>query len=1113
MCLQTLAPAAWDWLQMSVRDRVAIYLEMLSRSRVLQIVCVGWFASVSACSNGARQDPVVEFSTEVDVAAGQQPAVTRTLQAGAYLLEVREQEIDVRTVIDAGGMHVELEDQTPRHGSVFKVVRLGEPAALRIQLRSVDHHTKTGRAVLTVARWKGALPAQPSELELGFQAFGDANEQAALDKPETLARAADRLHEALIRFGAAGDDAASAAAAYELANVQYARDDWMAAVRATETATEAYNSADDRTGIQNAAALRGAAELELASGMNAGTQRAEQKRMYEAADRRLAEAAAFFATHNLPVRAEYAVNMRGIRALNVGDYDSADKLFSQAVEMARANNDVSEQTNALGNLAWVHYRRGFVAQAAREYEKLLPVIDKDLHSYQYAVLLANYGFALIALGDFDRALEVHTEALELYTKVGDQDERATELSALGGLYFRMGDAERALETLRAAIVAQEQVSDARGLASTLRIAGNASAALGLHAQSLDYLRKSAQIDANPQSVARTSVLVAGELRALGKLPAAEAELAVPLASANALVRANALEERARLRSAQRDQRAAIADLRAADQQYVALGLEFNRIDANTELSRLLLAQNDLVAAAAAADEAISIVGRIRAKSANPEWRARFLSARYSPFEARIAVELADNKGDVEGAAWRAFRTAEDVRARSLADELAFDARGGMRTLDANAEALRARLTSQQLRLETRMQRQEADESGTLEVRRSIEETRALIDRDRLAHGGVAAGDHALADSLQQIQKRLPPETAVLAYFVGDYATQAWLLSKRDLQHATLPGREPLQRAVDAAVDELRHPGTGEKAERRLAAMLFGELLEQATEKRILVIPDGPLNGLPFAALPVAAHEQILLVDRFVLSYAPSLALALAPPRQARAHPTRVAVVSDPVYAPDDRRLHLASSGNGGNFRGAAPPSANQLTRLPYSALEAAAVTKAFGSVETIELSGFDATTARVRQLPTNDLAVLHFATHARARRDSPEQSALYLSEYGSDGKLLQDSVLTAGDITRSGLRADVVVLSGCATGDGGELRGEGVLGLTYGFLANGSQSVVAALWPIEDASTARFMSEFYRAYKASGSAAEALRTAQLRVRASASPQVWSSFVVRANQFP
>jgi CHAT domain-containing protein len=237
------------------------------------------------------------------------------------------------------------------------------------------------------------------------------------------------------------------------------------------------------------------------------------------------------------------------------------------------------------------------------------------------------------------------------------------------------------------------------------------------------------------------------------------------------------------------------------------------------------------------------------------------------------------------------------------------------------------------------------------------------------------------------------------------------------------------------------------------------------------------------------------------------------PRAASLRNTRVAVISDPVYAPDDRRLRIAMGGDTGTLRSVPPPAPNNLTRLPFSALEAKAVTKAFGSVGTIQLSGFDASASRVLELPSSELAVLHFATHAVARRDTPELSALYLSEYAPNGTLLPVSRLTANDIARSGLRADVVVLSGCATGDGGALRGEGVLGLTYGFLANGSHSVVAALWPIEDASTARFMNEFYRAYRASGRAADALRTAQLRTRGSTTSAVWSSFVVRANEFP
>jgi CHAT domain-containing protein len=225
------------------------------------------------------------------------------------------------------------------------------------------------------------------------------------------------------------------------------------------------------------------------------------------------------------------------------------------------------------------------------------------------------------------------------------------------------------------------------------------------------------------------------------------------------------------------------------------------------------------------------------------------------------------------------------------------------------------------------------------------------------------------------------------------------------------------------------------------------------------------------------------------------------------------VIADPVYAPDDRRLHLAMTGDGSSLRGSRPASPNNFTRLPFSALEASAVTQAFGAGETIQLSGFDAIPERVLHLPARDLAVLHFATHAVAHADSPDQSALYLSEYSADGSHLADSSLSAMDIARSGLRADVVVLSGCATGNGSALRGEGVLGLTYGFLANGSNSVVASLWPIEDASTARFMNEFYRAYRSGGRASDALRTAQLRSRAAGASGVWSSFVVRANEFP
>jgi CHAT domain-containing protein len=1093
---------------MSMRDRVATCFRESARSRVIAIGC---FALLASCG-GAPQDPVTHSTEEVELRDDGQPELRKLLAAGTWLIELRERDVDVRVGVTVPGWRAELVEAAPRHGIVYSVVSIREPAEVRVSLRSADHPSKRGHVAVRIAKFQRATTAAPGHRELGYLAWSEAGEQQALGTPESWARAADKLNEAIAHFDAADDEGARAQVAYALASLQYGeRDDWTAAIRAAEIASATFDDADDELGVQNSATLRAAAELELAAGMNAGTQRAEQSALFEAADRRLAEAAAFFIEQRLPVRAAYAINMRGIRAANVGAEEDAARFFTQAVDMARANQDVAEQARYLGNLAWIRRMQGFVAQAAKEYAALLPLVDPERQTYQYGVLLNNYGFCLIALGDFDRALELHTQALDLFTRLGDEDERGTQLAALGTLYFRVGDTARALETLRAAITAQERASDTRGLASTLRLAGNAASTLGQHDLALEYLRRSAGIDANPHDVSRTRVLIAGEMRVIGNPKGAEAELAAALTSANPLVRADAFAERARMRMAQDDLPAAIADLRAADQAYAGMGLDYGRIDANAALAQLLLKSNDVAGAARAADQAVAIVQRLRTNSANPEWRARFLSARYAPFEARIAVDLAQPAAAPVDSLWRSFRTADEVRARSLTDQLALDgnAKG---TRDPEEEQLRANLVAQQLRLEARVQRQDPDETGTLELRREIEETRARLDTRRLRMESVAATHTRLPESLRQVQQQLPAATVVLAYFVGETGSHAWLLGRDRLRHARLPGRAHLQQTIDAVADQRRGSPAARQAERELGRALFGNLLDDVTESRMLIIPDGPLHGVPFAALPLPRTPSELLVDRFLTGHAPSLALALASPGARKTAASRVAVIYDPVYAPDDRRLPKLR--NGGNLRSEREQSPNKLTRLPYSALEARAVAETFGRNDTIEIGGFEATPGRVLELTHTDLSVLHFATHAAARSDSPERSALYLSEYRPDGTLLPHSLLTAGDIMRSGLRAQVVVLSGCATGDGSTLRGEGVLGLTYGFLANGSGSVVASLWPVEDASTAHFMNEFYRAYRITGRASEALRAAQLATRGNpAAASVWTSFVVRANGFP
>ena len=89
------------------------------------------------------------------------------------------------------------------------------------------------------------------------------------------------------------------------------------------------------------------------------------------------------------------------------------------------------------------------------------------------------------------------------------------------------------------------------------------------------------------------------------------------------------------------------------------------------------------------------------------------------------------------------------------------------------------------------------------------------------------------------------------------------------------------------------------------------------------------------------------------------------------------------------------------------------------------------------------------------------------------------------------------------------MLSGCETALGREIRGEGLVGLTYGFLQAGARSVLASLWRVPDNSTAVFMVEFYRQMLVQNRAPSvALRRAQDFVRSQprwAEPYFWAGF--------
>jgi len=214
-----------------------------------------------------------------------------------------------------------------------------------------------------------------------------------------------------------------------------------------------------------------------------------------------------------------------------------------------------------------------------------------------------------------------------------------------------------------------------------------------------------------------------------------------------------------------------------------------------------------------------------------------------------------------------------------------------------------------------------------------------------------------------------------------------------------------------------------------------------------------------------------------------------------------------VFQADDARLATVSkaalrSGNDLDMR--------SLPRLRFSRSEAQAIARLAGNSDAFVALDFDANREAAMKPEIGDYRVVHFATHSLLNNDRPELSGIVLSLVDSAGRP-QNGFLRLYDIYNLRLNADLVVLSACRTALGEEVKGEGLIGLTRGFLYAGSPRVVATLWEIDDRTTAEAMKRFYQRMLADGEPpAEALRNMQLalwQAKGWDAPYYWAAFTL------
>ncbi|GAA0390573.1 hypothetical protein Acor_47320 [Acrocarpospora corrugata] len=311
---------------------------------------------------------------------------------------------------------------------------------------------------------------------------------------------------------------------------------------------------------------------------------------------------------------------------------------------------------------------------------------------------------------------------------------------------------------------------------------------------------------------------------------------------------------------------------------------------------------------------------------------------------------------------------------------------------------------------------------------------------------------------------LPRDTLLVSYLLRDERLLVWAIGPAGLlvsRALDVRGVDGLVRAVRNACANGGDPA-GPAAE--LAAVLLAPVHDAlAAHRNVLLVPSGALHSLPFGVLPWRGAPLAAQRTLSVLPGAGALAF-LRPIRPETFADGRLLAVGDPACM---------------RYPDAAGEPGRHARRLPASGLEASLIARRFPG-EAEALLGREATRDAVLAAAA-DASVVHLATHARLDEASPLSSAVLFS----DGESL--SVAELAGVT---LRADLVVLSACRTGQGGVSPGDDVQGLLSGVLAAGAGAAVVTLWPVHDLPTALFMTDFHRRLRTAGSVPEALRRTQ-----------------------
>lgn len=829
-----------------------------------------------------------------------------------------------------------------------------------------------------------------------------------------------------------------------------------------------------------------------------------------------------------------------------GEFELALKANFEALQLRAQMGYRQGEARSLSNISAVYFQLGQFQEALNYCLRSLPLRRATGDRRGETVTLINIGSNYRELGEPERALSYYLEALSLARQVNDRPDEliAGALDGTGRCYYDTGESQQALEQHLLALALRQRIGDRGGQATSLTSIGDVYSRLKDQKSAISKFDLALELQ---RSIGDRR----GEAITLQRM-------------------AESCEESGDLKTARSYVDEGLKLSRAIEHRLCEANLLYDLALIESKEGDFLKAHTDI-------QSAISIIESSRARVASRSLRASFLASKQDFYDLHIdlLMQAYRQTGDRD-LMLKAFSVSEERRARSLLDLLEEPHKNVRRKaapeLIERELVLRARLefkVESQIKLLSGKHTQDEADKLTKEVEVINRDYQQVIDEIAASDPHYAALTRSDALTVSTLQQAiLDPDVLLLEYSLGKEQSYLWAADRSGVWAFPLPPRTTIENQARRIYELLSARNQFVKFEKpseretritkadadygpaaaELSDMLLGPVATAMKGKRLLIVADGALQYLPFSALPTPASKlsppdssgtvnryRPMMLDHEItlLPSASVLSVIRQDMAQRKSPPKTIAVLADAVFNRSDERVVAAKSNHNLNSRtprsGRATrgqntaeqgmtnslddaPTGIDLNRLPFTREEAATILRLIPPSQRFAAFDFAANRAAAINSELGHYRIVHFATHGVLNTAHPGLSGLIFSLIDRQGRD-QKGFVAAQDVYNLHLPADLIVLSGCRTGLGKEIRGEGLLGLTRGFMYAGAARVAVSLWDVNDKSTAELMGYFYRGMLGPKklSPAAAMREAQISMWKSSrwqSPYYWAPFVLQ-----